>query len=41
VRKSDTAVAFYEVIEAEAKVVRMVFETILSSDSVSTPLLVY
>ena len=26
VRKSDTSVAFYEVIEAEAKVVRMVFE---------------
>jgi site-specific DNA recombinase len=26
VRKSDTSVAFYEVVEAEAKVVRMVFE---------------
>jgi site-specific DNA recombinase len=26
VRKSDTSAAFYEVIEAEAKVVRMVFE---------------
>src|SRR5947199_8210192 len=26
VRKSDTAAAFYEVIESEAKVVRMVFE---------------
>src|SRR3979409_1995016 len=26
VRKSDTSAAFYEVVEAEAKVVRMVFE---------------
>ena len=26
VRKSDTSTAFYEVVEAEAKVVRMVFE---------------
>jgi site-specific DNA recombinase len=27
VKKSDTSAAFYEVVEAEAKVVRMVFET--------------
>jgi site-specific DNA recombinase len=27
VRKSDTSAAFYEVIEAEAQVVRMVFES--------------
>jgi len=26
VRKSDTSAAFYEVVEAEAKVVRMVFD---------------
>ena len=37
VKKSDTSAAFYEVIEAEAKVVRMVFEIYTQKASASMP----